>query len=158
MHFHFLTYFVNSIIFRVSNRLLYSLVLCNYWSWRWKIKNARNVHISSKINQYGIQNSACSHCRCQNFQWYKNPNFLKNKLRMMLHLSSVPLMINKLWNCIYENYMGDVFLECLLLVNYITPYLWLLVVMIIKGTHMTPLNKCSHHWRWLGRPIKNLHK
>ena len=37
----------------------------------------------------------------------------------MLHLSSVPLMINKLWNCIYENYMGDVFLECLLLVNYI---------------------------------------
>ena len=48
---------------------------------------------------------------------------------MMLHLSSVPLMINKLWNIgLYENYMGDVFLECLLLVNYVTPYLWLLVV------------------------------
>ena len=108
MPFHFLTYFVNSIIFRVSHRLLYSLVLCNYWSWRWKLKNARNVHISSKINQYGIQNSAFSHCTCQNFQWYKNPDFFfLNKLRMMLHLSSVPLMINKLWNCIYENYMGD---------------------------------------------------
>ena len=45
----------------------------------------------------------------------------------MLHLSSGSLMINKVWN-IYENYMGDVFLECLLLVNYVTPYLWLLVV------------------------------
>ena len=35
MRFHFMMYFVNSIIPRVSHRLT---VLCIYWSWLWKIE------------------------------------------------------------------------------------------------------------------------
>ena len=64
MRFHFMRYFVNSIISRVSHRLLYSVF---YWSRLWKIQNARNVPISSKVNQSGTYNSACSHYPCQHF-------------------------------------------------------------------------------------------
>ena len=42
-------YFVNSIIFRVPHRLLYCVFI--NWSRLWKIENARNIHISSKISQ-----------------------------------------------------------------------------------------------------------
>ena len=48
MHFHFMRYFVNSIIFRVSHKL----VLCIYWSRLWKIENVRNIHTASKVNQF----------------------------------------------------------------------------------------------------------
>ena len=44
--FHFMGYFVNSIIFRVPHS-----VLCIYCSRIWKVENARNIHISSKESQ-----------------------------------------------------------------------------------------------------------
>ena len=48
MRFHFMRYFVNSIIFRVPP---YAAVLCIYWSRLRKIENARNIHIFSKVSQ-----------------------------------------------------------------------------------------------------------
>ena len=46
MSFHFMRYFVNSIIFRVSHWLLFLLKLTFK-----KIENAINIDISSKVNQ-----------------------------------------------------------------------------------------------------------
>ena len=64
MRFHFMRYFVISIIYRVSHRLLYCKI---YWSRLWKIENARNIHISSEVSQSRTWNSACGHCPCQHF-------------------------------------------------------------------------------------------
>ena len=49
MCFHFMNCFVNSTIFRMFI----------YWSRLWKIENARNIHISSKVSQSRMWNSAC---------------------------------------------------------------------------------------------------
>ena len=65
-HFHFKKYFVNSIIFRLN-------VLCIYWSQLWKIENAANIHISSKV----------SHSRMLKLSMYKNPFFFLEQLGVM---------------------------------------------------------------------------
>ena len=49
MRFHFMRYFVNSIIFRVSHRLLYCVFIEVDFE---KQKNARNIHISWKVTQF----------------------------------------------------------------------------------------------------------
>ena len=51
MRFYLMRYFVNSIIFRVS--VSHRLSMCIYWNWLWIKENARNIHISSKVNQSG---------------------------------------------------------------------------------------------------------
>ena len=51
MHFNFMRYFVNSIIFRVSHRLLYCVFIEANFD---KIENAMNISISSKVNQSGM--------------------------------------------------------------------------------------------------------
>ena len=48
MRFHFMQYLVNSIIFRVSHRLLYYVFIEADFE---KIQNTRNIYISSKVNQ-----------------------------------------------------------------------------------------------------------
>ena len=67
MCFHFMRY---SIIFRVSHRLLY----CR--SQLWKIENARNIHISSKVNQHKTRHAFTTHVNTANgiksqFFWKK---------------------------------------------------------------------------------------
>ena len=52
-------FFFFCIIFRVSHRLT---EVCIYCSRLWKIENARNIQISSKVSQ-----TACSHYPCQHF-------------------------------------------------------------------------------------------
>ena len=47
MSFHFMRHFANSIIFRVSHRLLYCVLIEVAFE---KMENARNIHISSKVN------------------------------------------------------------------------------------------------------------
>ena len=71
IRFHCMWYFVNSVIFRVSQKLLY----CAFnWSRLRKIENVRNIHISSKVSQSRTWNSVCSHYPCQHVYLYKNPN------------------------------------------------------------------------------------
>ena len=64
MHFLFMKYFVNSIIFRASHRLLYRVFIEVYFE---KIESARNFHISSKVNlQHKTQHAVITHANTSN--------------------------------------------------------------------------------------------
>ena len=87
MRFHFMRYFVNSIIYKVSHRLLYCVFIEVDFE---NIESARNIHISSKRSHSRMWNSACSHYPCQRSWWYKNPNFFLKKLGDDVELVQCP--------------------------------------------------------------------
>ena len=88
MRFHFMKYSVNSIISRVSHRLLYCVLLKSTL----KIENARNFHISSKqINlEHETQHAVITYANTSN--GIKISTFLEKSWGMMLYLYSVPLI------------------------------------------------------------------
>ena len=58
------------------------------------LENARNIHISSKLSQSRMQNSACSHTRANTSNGIKIQFFFFfffEKVGKMLSLSSAPL-------------------------------------------------------------------
>ena len=88
MRFHFTRYFVNSIIFRVSHRLLYCVFIeVDFEKWPLKEKNAHIFHTELKLQV----KLTCSYFTCICFWWYRNPNIFGNKCGDDVEVVQCPL-------------------------------------------------------------------
>ena len=89
MRFYLMRYFVNSIMFRVSHRLLYCVLF--YWSRLLKMAVERKILIFSILSWSCRWNLACSHFTCIYFWWYRNLNFFWTKMRGWCWSCPMPL-------------------------------------------------------------------